>query len=178
MAASASTLFDLVFTDDQYKHYLSPAFALSGIIPTSPPLYDNMSPSEVEAFITEMEPDIRAADRDLREIDMLDKKDVTAANKLPEYRKLQPRLDALLRAQEEDLHKHGELEQRIANVMNQYASAVRLLLHFSSARSISSLQTDALSELFVAWDDTLYDAEGRVGKIERDREERKRLGLV
>ena len=42
-----------------------------------------MSPSELEAFLTEMEPDIRAADRDLREIEILEKKGVTNAGKLP-----------------------------------------------------------------------------------------------
>jgi hypothetical protein len=42
-----------------------------------------MSPLELEAFLTEMEPDIRAADRDMREIEMLEKKGVTGAGKLP-----------------------------------------------------------------------------------------------
>ncbi|KAI0683976.1 hypothetical protein BC835DRAFT_1294439 [Cytidiella melzeri] len=146
---------------DQYKQYLTPAFALSGTVPTSTSLYENMSPSELEAFLNEMDPDIRAADRDLREIEMLEKKDVTAANKLPEYRKLQPRLDLLLQASEENRIKHAELEQRIAKVMNQYATT-----------------TDTLSELFVAWDDTLYDAESQVAKLHRDREERQKLGLA
>lgn len=124
-------LFDLLvlFLDDQYKQYLTPAFALSGTIPTSTLLYENMSPSEMEAFINEMEPDIRAADRDLREIDILEKKDVTSAGSLPEYQKLQPRLDQLLQANEENRNKHAELEQRIARIMNQYASTVRLVQH-------------------------------------------------
>lgn len=39
------------------------------------------------------------------------------------------------------------------------------------------LQIDALSELFVAWDDAIIDAENRVAKMERDKEERRRLGL-
>ena len=42
-----------------------------------------MSPSELEAFLAELEPDIRAADRDMREIEMLEKKGVTGAGKLP-----------------------------------------------------------------------------------------------
>ncbi|KAI0083480.1 hypothetical protein BDY19DRAFT_900274 [Irpex rosettiformis] len=145
---------------DQYQKYLTPAFALSGIIPTSTPLYENMSPNELEAFLTEMGPDIRAADRDLREIEMLESKDVTAAGKLPEYQKLQPRLEQLLQESEENRRKHDELEQRIAKVMNQYATT-----------------TDKLSELFVAWDDTLYDAEGQVAKLHRNHEERQKLGL-
>jgi len=115
---------------DQYKQYLTPAFALSGIIPTSTPLYDNMSPSELEAFLAEMDPDIRAADRDLREIEMLEKKGVTAANKLPEYQRLQPRLNSILQASAENRRKHVELEKRIAKVMNQYATTVRTIMYF------------------------------------------------
>jgi len=42
-----------------------------------------MSPSELEAFLAEMEPDIRAAERDIREIEALEKKGVTSAGKLP-----------------------------------------------------------------------------------------------
>lgn len=41
-----------------------------------------MSPNELEAFLTEMEPDIRTADRDMREIEVLEKKGVTEAGKL------------------------------------------------------------------------------------------------
>ena len=42
-----------------------------------------MSSEEVDAFLAEMEPDIRAADRDMLEIDALEKKGVTGAGKLP-----------------------------------------------------------------------------------------------
>lgn len=41
-----------------------------------------MSPDELDALLTEMEPDIRAADRDMREIEALEKKGVTAAGRL------------------------------------------------------------------------------------------------
>jgi hypothetical protein len=39
------------------------------------------------------------------------------------------------------------------------------------------VKVDALSELFVAWDDTISDAEAKVLKLEREREEKRRLGL-
>lgn len=68
-------------SDDQHAHLLTPSFALSGLLP-DPPAYENMSSSELEAFLTEMENDIRAADRDMREIDVLEKKGVTGAGKL------------------------------------------------------------------------------------------------
>lgn len=70
-------------TDDQHAHLLTPAFALSGSASSQAPSYENMSSSELEAFLTEMEPDIRAADRDMREIEILEKKGVTTAGKLP-----------------------------------------------------------------------------------------------
>jgi len=35
-----------------------------------------MAPEEIFAFLTEMEPDIRAADRDMLEIDTLEKKGI------------------------------------------------------------------------------------------------------
>ena len=68
--------------DDQNSHLLTPSFTLSGILPDAP-TYDNMSPEEVDAFLAEMEPDIRAADRDMLEIDALEKKGITGAGKLP-----------------------------------------------------------------------------------------------
>jgi len=41
-----------------------------------------MSESELEAFLSEMEPDIRAADRDMREIEALENKGVTSPGRL------------------------------------------------------------------------------------------------
>lgn len=55
---------------------------MSGILP-DPPTYDKMTTEEINAFLNEMEPDIRAADRDLLEIAALEKKDVLGAGKLP-----------------------------------------------------------------------------------------------
>lgn len=67
-----------VWVDDQYAHLLT----LSGIIPNAMPSYENMTPSEFETLLQEMEPDIRAADRDMREIEALDQKGVAAVGKL------------------------------------------------------------------------------------------------
>ena len=39
------------------------------------------------------------------------------------------------------------------------------------------IQVDALSELFVAWDDVLTETENKVTRLEREREERQRLGF-
>ncbi|EPT01070.1 hypothetical protein FOMPIDRAFT_1121021 [Fomitopsis schrenkii] len=144
---------------DQHAQYLTPSFALSGTIPINPPAYENMSPGELEAFLTEMEPDIRAAERDLREIAALEDKGVTAAGRLPEHKVLQLRLDALLKAHEEDAEMASRLERRIAGLMDRYATRV-----------------DTLSELFLAWDDDLRGSEDGLMKLERDHEERRKLG--
>ncbi|KZT65785.1 hypothetical protein DAEQUDRAFT_676262 [Daedalea quercina L-15889] len=144
---------------DQHAQYLTPSFALSGTIPVNPPIYENMSASELEAFLTEMEPDIRAAERDMREIAALEEKGVTGAGRLTEYKDLQPRLNALLKAHEEDAQMAARLEKRIAGLMDRYATRV-----------------DTLSELFLAWDESLRTSEDQITKLERDHEERRKLG--
>jgi hypothetical protein len=45
-------------------------------------MYENMSPQELEAYLAEMEPDVRAADRDILEIEALVGKGVTGAGRL------------------------------------------------------------------------------------------------
>ncbi|KAG7444958.1 uncharacterized protein BT62DRAFT_933371 [Guyanagaster necrorhizus] len=66
---------------EQHAHLLTPSFALAGLLPDAPP-YQNMSQEELDAFVGEMENDIRSADRDMQEIDALQKKGVTGAGKL------------------------------------------------------------------------------------------------
>ncbi|KAK7012215.1 hypothetical protein R3P38DRAFT_3019916 [Favolaschia claudopus] len=141
---------------DQHAHLLTPDYALS----ETPPTYENMSASELEAFLVEMEPDIRAAERDMQEIEVLEKKGVTGAGKLGDYETFQPRLDALLKGHREDLELVASLEKRVARLMESHAT-----------------QVDALSELFVAWDDTIMDGEDKIRRLELDRVERRRLGL-
>nr|GAT43596.1 predicted protein [Mycena chlorophos] len=143
---------------DQHAHLLTPSFALAE---SHQPSYENMSATELEALLVEMEPDIRAADRDMQEIEALEQKGVTAAGKLADYEHLRPRLDALLKAYEEDADRVSALEKRVATLMESHAT-----------------QVDALSELFVVWDDTLVEAEGKILALERDRQERRRLGLT
>ncbi|KAJ7623189.1 hypothetical protein FB45DRAFT_752387 [Roridomyces roridus] len=143
---------------DRHAHLLTPSFALSET--TQAPTFSSMSASELEAFLIEMEPDIRAAERDMQEIEVLEERGVTGAGKLGDYEALQPRLDALLKAHGEDVERAAALEKRVARLMESHAT-----------------QVDALSELFVAWDDTLMDAEDKIIRLEKDRNERQRLGL-
>ncbi|KAF8141547.1 hypothetical protein EV363DRAFT_1149980 [Boletus edulis] len=146
---------------DQHAQWLTPAFTLSGTLPGPAPTYEHMSPEELEALLSEMEPDIRAADRDMREIERFEQKGVLSAGKLADNEVLQPRLQALLAAQDQDMKLAASLEQRIAILVERHATHV-----------------DTLSELFVAWDDVLTETESKVKRLERDKEERQRLGYA
>lgn len=69
--------------DDQHAQYLAPTFALPGEGEEEGSSgYGNMTPQELEAYLIELEPDIRAADGDLREIEALVNRGVTGAGKL------------------------------------------------------------------------------------------------
>jgi hypothetical protein len=146
---------------DQHARLLTPAFALSGTMPGPAPTYEGMSAEELEALLSDMEPDVRAADRDMREIELLEQRGVLSAGKLADYEALQPRLHALLAAQEQDMKLAACLEKRIATLVERHATHV-----------------DTLSELFVAWDDVLTETESKVKRLERDKEERQRLGYA
>lgn len=102
-----------------------------------------MTPEEFEALLQEMEPDIRAADRDMREIEFLERKGVAGAGKLAglfmdalflavrfslflsiDYEQLQPRLEALITAHGEHLELVASLERSIATLMKRNATQV------------------------------------------------------
>lgn len=123
-----------------------PSFVLSDTVP-NPPTYDKMSAEEIDAYLTEMEPEIRTADRDMLEIEALDKRGVTGAGRLLgipdlfifsvedppkdswilDYEELQPRLKAILDAHEEDARLADSLETRIASLVERHATYVCLI---------------------------------------------------
>lgn len=166
------------------------------------PTYENMSAEELDALLSDMEPDVRAADRDMREIELLEQKGVLSAGKLAgtrafrvylvsdvlmacfcsDYEVLQPRLHALLAAQEHDMKLAACLEKRIATLVERHATHVSCFFDRCNIRvfkmSFSVFQVDTLSELFVAWDDVLTETESKVKRLERDKEERRRLGYA
>ena len=76
-------MFILLFLviDDQHAPLLMPSFVLSDAV-LDPPTYDKMSAEELDAYLTEMEPEIRSADRDMHEVEALEKRGVTGAGKL------------------------------------------------------------------------------------------------
>jgi len=73
------------------------------------------------------------------------------------------------------------LEKRTAALIERHATHVFFSTFFTPIGGVlnppSICQVDALSELFVAWDDTITEAEDKISRLERDREERRRLGL-
>ncbi|QRV86805.1 hypothetical protein RhiJN_14823 [Ceratobasidium sp. AG-Ba] len=136
---------------NQNAHLLTPAFA-HGLVPTT----EGVSVSDLEALLLESEADIRAADRDLREIAELESRGVLDAGKLPIHEPLQPRLDALTQAHLEDMSKFDALEERIAKLIARYSSHV-----------------NGLSELFVAWDAALNQADVVITRLEKERQKAK-----
>ncbi|KAG9102855.1 hypothetical protein FRC06_000969 [Ceratobasidium sp. 370] len=135
----------------QNAHLLTPAFA-HGLVPTS----DVVSVADLEALLLESEADIRAADRDLREIAEFESRGVLDAGKLPSHEPLQPQVDALIQAHLEDLKRFNVLEERIAKLIARY-----------------SFHVDGLSELFVAWDGALNQADAVITRLEKEREQAK-----
>lgn len=96
-----------------------------------------------------------------------------------DYEALQPRLEALLLRHKEDLDRAAVLERRVAGIVRQYAMQVCvpfLLPERRPSHLSTPIQVDNLSELFVAWDETLCAAEDRVGKLEKEKDERSRRG--
>ncbi len=93
-----------------------------------------------------------------------------------DYEQLQPRLDTLRKSYDENIEHAARLEKRIAAILERHSTQARLDFPSSPTKSYQR-QVDALSELFVAWDDTLTDAEHKITKLERERAERRRMGL-
>ncbi len=105
-----------------------------------------MSPTELAALAAGLEPDIRAADNDMREIDDLQQKGIIGAGALSgilpasftlvhtviivslhqpiDYEALQPRLEALSVRHQEDVDRTAALEKRVARIVRQYAIQV------------------------------------------------------
>ncbi|KAJ3795670.1 hypothetical protein GGU11DRAFT_791351 [Lentinula aff. detonsa] len=128
-----------------------------------------------------------------------------ANDKLESYIPLKPRLSTLLELHEQNTARADELEGRVAGIMESHTGYVssssmctvttafaRLLylriflfcfrsylsIDFELSVTYLEIQIDTLSNLFLAWDDALTDAENRLMRIEREKEERERVGLA
>jgi acyl-CoA reductase-like NAD-dependent aldehyde dehydrogenase len=146
--------------DDKNAHLFTPAFALSYHNPSTPPNYSSLSPADLDALLQEMEPDIREADRSLSAIAQLEKQGVTGAGKLEEYEPLLPRMTEVLKKHKEDLARFESLESRMMDLLESYGERV-----------------DLMTQLFVEWNELVEEAESTITKLEKDKEEKQRLGL-
>lgn len=151
------------YYDSSNRRYLTPSFALNDLTDQSgnfeQPALSMMSPSEFEIYLKDIEPEIKQAERDLREIDSLEKRGVSAAGALGAHEELQPRLEALLAAHGQDAQKAAQLESRIILLLDRY-----------------TYKTDTLSELFVEWNDVLHGVEEKVKAMEKAKVERSKMG--
>ncbi|KAJ3745326.1 hypothetical protein DFH05DRAFT_1523608 [Lentinula detonsa] len=158
------TLRKFMNSYDQYAPYLTPAFAL-GLLDDSALSSPVSSLDTLQNYIHEMEPEIRSADTSMQEIETLLRRGVLdgegANDKLESYIPLKPRLSTLLELHEQNTARADELEGRVAGIMESHTGYI-----------------DTLSNLFLAWDDALTDAENRLMRIEREKEERERVGLA
>ena len=82
-----------------------------------------MTPSEFETFLQEMEPDIRAADRDMREIESLDQKGVAAVGKLTSACLPPPVCDPLMRSATQITKRSNRASKRFSKLTSETLSS-------------------------------------------------------
>jgi hypothetical protein len=154
------------FQDDKYAPFFAPEAATAPNATNESPSYEELSQTEFETLLAEMEGDIRGADRDLREIEDLDSRGSSAAGRLPgasrahmktgcriihwkpilEHESLRARLGVVQESLRNDLEQFDILEHRIGIILQAYASQVSVLhkicrgtIVFPYPRSIRSL---------------------------------------
>ncbi|KAM0792160.1 hypothetical protein ACM66B_004857 [Microbotryomycetes sp. NB124-2] len=113
---------------------------------------EDLSVNSKLTLLLDFEQDVTRLERDLREIQVFDEKDVVGAGRLAEHEHMAPELE--------------EIRKRLAPLSEEYAAldtqALALLERYSA--HISNL-----SEKFIAWNDVLTAAEQAVTNIEKQR---------
>jgi len=113
---------------------------------------NDLSARAKASLVLEAEHDIRTIERELREIDTLEKRGIAGAGTLASHEKLQPEL-LEARKQVTDLSsKYSTLESSAESLLSSYD-------HYVST----------ISELFVSWNDALTQAERTVARLEREK---------
>lgn len=123
-------------------------------------MYSALSPSDLDALLQEMESNIREADRSLSSISQLEKLGVTGAGKLEEYEPLMPRMSEVWKRHKEDVARLDVLEGRVMNILESYGERM-----------------DLMTKLFVEWNELVGEAEAAITKLEKEKEEKQKLGL-
>ncbi|CAG8771542.1 15295_t:CDS:2, partial [Acaulospora colombiana] len=141
-------------------HLFTNSYAFAHQNPTSAPQYTSLSPHDLDVLLSEMEPDIRSASTTLQTISQLDQRGVTGAGKLENYEPLLGRMSELIKKSREDVGRLEGLEARVWKLLEGYSGRV-----------------DLMSRLFVQWSDLVGEVDGRVTKLEKQKEERANMGL-
>ncbi|GAA5843879.1 hypothetical protein JCM9279_000174 [Rhodotorula babjevae] len=154
--SSTDALRRFVRNYDLNAPLLSPALSVSAA--PAPLIAETGGPASQAAqlaLVLEAEHDLRTLERDLRELQVLDERDVAGAGKLGDLEPLRP---ALVQVQEDVkpvAASYAELEARTMALLQRYNDYI-----------------STMSELFVSWDDILTDAEAQVARLERERRAR------
>ncbi|KAK9894232.1 hypothetical protein P389DRAFT_181618 [Cystobasidium minutum MCA 4210] len=113
---------------------------------------NDLTPAAKAALILDSEQDLKNLDRELREIDTLEKRGMAGAGRLEEHEALKPRLAELRKDASKLAGSYGSLESRVENLLTQYDDYV-----------------NTVSELFVSWNDAITQAEKTVSRIQKER---------
>jgi len=111
-----------------------------------------LTPQVKATLILEAEGDIRSTERDLRELDALEKRGVAGAGTLSSYEELRPNLVALQAELPGLTHSFADLEVAVSDLLGRYNAHVSLL-----------------SEIFIAWNSIICTAEEAATRWERAR---------
>ena len=117
------------------------------------------------ALVLEAEADVRATERDLRELEALDKRGLAGAGTLAGHDALRPDLDKLRGELPGVVRSYAALEDRVTALLQRYGDHVR----GRTALRLTA-QVDAVSEIFIAWNALVSHAEDVATKLERARD--------
>ncbi|GAA5922446.1 hypothetical protein JCM3775_005732 [Rhodotorula graminis] len=154
--ASTDALRRFVRNYDLNAPLLSPALAVPAApAPLSADTGGPASHAAQLALVLEAEHDLRTLERELRELQVLDDKDVAGAGKLGDLEPLRPALAQVQDDVKPVAATYAELETRTMALLQRYNDYI-----------------STMSELFVSWDDILTDAEAQLTRLERERRAR------
>ncbi|GAA5847884.1 hypothetical protein JCM3766R1_003169 [Sporobolomyces carnicolor] len=123
-------------------------------VPINPPDQDALTVPAKVSLILEAEHDIRALERDLREVETLHQRGVVEAGRLAEHKPLKGTLEQLTEGTQPVAEAYASLEDRTMILLQQYNDYIT-----------------NLSELFVSWNELVSEAEDAVTKLEKKRDE-------
>ncbi|KAK0533986.1 hypothetical protein OC834_002042 [Tilletia horrida] len=111
-----------------------------------------LPPQAQAALLLEVEPELRALERQLAECEVLEQRGTAGPGKLGDAQTLGPQLKSAWEQHEKRKTEIEQLERQLSDFFQEYTS-----------------YTDAASQVFIAWDDMLTGLELRVSKAEKER---------